>query len=107
MSDKPNKVKPNKKDSQLLIRISSAERERFLQVCENLDTTAAREIRLFIREFIAQFDSMHEQPPKKGIKRVQEDKDRQTKDQSSSRESAKARKQDQATKKVAEKSRLT
>lgn len=52
MSDKPVKVKPNKKDSQLLIRISSAEREQFLQLCENLDTSAAREIRVFIREFI-------------------------------------------------------
>tara|TARA_R100001244_G_scaffold44081_1_gene39649 strand:+ start:216 stop:452 length:237 start_codon:yes stop_codon:yes gene_type:complete len=52
MLDKPTKVKPNKKDSQLLIRISTAERDQFLQVCENLDTTAAREIRLFIRRFI-------------------------------------------------------
>lgn len=57
MSDKPIKVKPNKKDSQLLIRISSTERERFLQVCENLDTTAAREIRQFIREFIKKHNS--------------------------------------------------
>lgn len=52
MSNKPTKVKLNKKDSQLLIRISTEERERFLQVCEELDTTAAREIRQFIRGFI-------------------------------------------------------
>lgn len=52
MSDKPKKVKLNKKDSQLLIRISSTEREQFLQLCEQLDTTAAREIRQFIRGFI-------------------------------------------------------
>ena len=52
MSDKPNKVKRHKKDSQLLIRISSAEREQFLQLCEELDTSAAREIRQFIRAFI-------------------------------------------------------
>ncbi|MFA5631396.1 MAG: hypothetical protein WC997_07790 [Porticoccaceae bacterium] len=52
MSDKPKKVKLNKKDSQLLIRISSSERELFLQLCEQLDTTAAREIRHFIRGFI-------------------------------------------------------
>jgi len=52
MSDKPKKVKLNKKDSQLLIRISSSEREQFLQLCEQLDTTAAREIRQFIRGFI-------------------------------------------------------
>lgn len=52
MSDKPTKVKLNKKDSQLLIRISTPEREQFLQLCEELDTTAAREIRQFIRGFI-------------------------------------------------------
>lgn len=52
MSDKPSKVKRNKKDSQLLIRISTAEREQFLQLCEELDTSAAREIRQFIRAFI-------------------------------------------------------
>jgi hypothetical protein len=52
MSDKPNKVKRNKKDGQLLIRISIAEREQFLELCEQLDTSAAREIRQFIRGFI-------------------------------------------------------
>jgi len=49
---KPKKVKPNKKDSQLLIRISSTEREQFIDLCEELDTSAAREIRQFIRGFI-------------------------------------------------------
>ncbi|HUH59066.1 MAG TPA: hypothetical protein VL001_03210 [Candidimonas sp.] len=58
MSDKPIKAKLNKKDSQLLIRISTVEREQFLQVCEELDTTAAREIRLFIREFIKKHESI-------------------------------------------------
>ncbi|GGC74729.1 hypothetical protein [Marinobacter halophilus] len=52
MSDKPKKVKLNKKDSQLLIRISSTEREQFIELCEQLDTSAAREIRQFIRGFI-------------------------------------------------------
>ena len=54
MTDKPKKVKQNKKDSQLLIRISAVERARFLQLCEDLDTSAAREIRHFIRTFIKQ-----------------------------------------------------
>ena len=47
-------VKRNKKDSQLLIRISTAEREQFMQLCEQLDVSAAREIRQFIRGFIKQ-----------------------------------------------------
>lgn len=51
-TDKPRKAKQNKKDSQLLIRISSHERDRFVQLCEELDTSAAREIRQFIRGFI-------------------------------------------------------
>lgn len=41
------------KDSQLLIRIASEERAAFVRLCEELDTTAAREIRRFIREFTA------------------------------------------------------
>jgi len=41
-----------KKDSQLLIRVSGEERDRFLELCEEMDTTAAREIRRFMREFI-------------------------------------------------------
>lgn len=52
MTDKPIKVKLNKKDAQLLIRISTSEREQFLQLCDQLDTSAAREIRQFIREFV-------------------------------------------------------
>lgn len=52
MSDKIKAAKTNKKDSQLLIRISSTEREQFLQLCDELDTSAAREIRQFIRGFV-------------------------------------------------------
>ena len=61
MLDKPEKVKINKKDSQLLIRISSVEREQFIRLCEQLDTTAAREIRQFIRKFVKKHESL--EPP--------------------------------------------
>lgn len=44
--------KSSKKDSQLLIRINAAERDAFISLCEQLDTSAAREIRSFIRSFI-------------------------------------------------------
>ncbi len=43
-----------KKDSQLVIRINSSERDEFVALCEDLDTSAAREIRRFIRAFIAE-----------------------------------------------------
>lgn len=43
--------KPDRKDSQLIIRINKADRDAFLDLCETLDTSAAREIRRFIRDF--------------------------------------------------------
>jgi len=44
----------NKKDSQLIIRIEKEERQRFVELCDNMDTSAAREIRHFIRDFLKQ-----------------------------------------------------
>ena len=51
----PSKKKPkkdNQKDSQLIIRIDASDRDRFVSVCKSLDTSAAREIRRFIRGFL-------------------------------------------------------
>ncbi len=53
MSDK-NKNKNKSKDSQLVIRINKKERDEFVSLCDDLDTSAAREIRRFIRDFIKQ-----------------------------------------------------
>ncbi|CAM3565063.1 hypothetical protein VA7868_00014 [Vibrio aerogenes CECT 7868] len=44
----------NKKDSQLVLRINRHERDLFVELCEELDTSAAREIRKFIKHFIDQ-----------------------------------------------------
>ena len=41
-----------KKDSQLLIRINGEQRDRFVSLCEEMDTSAAREIRKFIARFM-------------------------------------------------------
>lgn len=49
-----------KKDSQFIIRISKEERKAFVDLCEQLDTTAAREMRLFIRRFIDQHQQEEE-----------------------------------------------
>lgn len=54
MSDKNNKKK--KKNSQMIIRINDEERAQFIELCEELDTSAAREVRRFIREFIEKHD---------------------------------------------------
>lgn len=41
-----------KRDSQLVIRIHKDERDAFVELCEELDTSASREIRHFMREFV-------------------------------------------------------
>jgi len=40
------------KDSQLIIRINRSERDAFVALCHELDTSAAREVRQFIRGFL-------------------------------------------------------
>lgn len=52
MSEKNKRKKTNQKDSQLVIRIKGEERDQFVSLCEELDTSAAREIRRFIRGFL-------------------------------------------------------
>jgi hypothetical protein len=47
------KKKAGKKGSQLAIRIEKSERDAFVDLCDRLDTSAAREIRRFMREFVA------------------------------------------------------
>ncbi|WP_198532340.1 MULTISPECIES: hypothetical protein [unclassified Salinivibrio] len=49
-----------KKDSQLLIRINSDQRDAFLQTCDELDTSAAREVRRFIKQFLKDHETKKE-----------------------------------------------
>lgn len=51
MTKKESKA-PGKKDSQLVLRLDKGERDAFVELCKQLDTSAAREIRRFIREFM-------------------------------------------------------
>lgn len=44
--------KGGKKDSQLVLRLDKDERDAFVSLCKELDTSAAREIRAFIRNFM-------------------------------------------------------
>ncbi|ARE41055.1 hypothetical protein RGUI_2914 [Rhodovulum sp. P5] len=44
--------KSGKKDSQLVLRLDKDERDDFVRLCKELDTSAAREIRAFIRKFM-------------------------------------------------------
>ncbi len=56
MVKKKKHPKYKSKDSQLIIRINKDERDEFVQLCEALDTSAAREIRRFIRNFVKDND---------------------------------------------------
>lgn len=48
----------HRKDAQLIVRINKAERDAFVALCEDVDTSAAREVRRFIRDFLAE----HQRP---------------------------------------------
>lgn len=52
MPKKKRRTGNKDKDGQLVIRINKSERDEFVRLCEDLDTSAAREIRHFIRDFI-------------------------------------------------------
>lgn len=57
MAAQKNKKKAKQKDSQLVIRINQKERDEFVALCEEIDTSAAREIRRFIRTFVNKHDA--------------------------------------------------
>ena len=53
MAGKKEKQKKLRKDSQLVIRVGAGERDAFVSLCESLDTSASREIRRFMKRFLA------------------------------------------------------
>ena len=53
VSKKEPRVKAStKKNAQLVLRLDKDERDAFVDLCKELDTSAAREIRRFIRGFM-------------------------------------------------------
>ncbi|WP_317056801.1 hypothetical protein [Roseovarius rhodophyticola] len=55
MAKKDAKSKDNKagkKNSQLILRLNKDERDAFVALCKDKDTSAAREIRGFIRSYV-------------------------------------------------------
>jgi hypothetical protein len=57
MAEKKKRAKKTLKDSQFIVRIAKDERDRFVALCEEMDTSAAREVRRFIRDFIHRHDT--------------------------------------------------
>lgn len=52
VSEDGKSKKKNKKDSQLIVRLPRTDRDAFTSLCDDLDTSAAREIRSFIKKFL-------------------------------------------------------
>ncbi|MEL7185551.1 MAG: hypothetical protein AAFN50_03810 [Pseudomonadota bacterium] len=46
-----------KKNAQLVLRLNKETRDRFVDACQDLDTTAAREVRGFIKRFLKSYDA--------------------------------------------------
>ena len=55
MAKDPKKPK-KKKDAQLVLRLDKETRDRFVDACQDLDTSAAREIRKYIKRFLKRYD---------------------------------------------------
>ena len=48
-----SKSKDKKKSSQMILRVEKHEKDAFIDKCKALDSSAARELRRFMREFVA------------------------------------------------------
>ncbi len=56
MSAKPKKKEKKNKDAQLVLRLNRELRDEFVAACKDLDTTAAREIRRYIKRFLKRYE---------------------------------------------------
>lgn len=54
-SSKSDKNKKSKKDAQLVLRLDRELRDGFVEACKELDTSAAREVRKFIKRFLKKY----------------------------------------------------
>ena len=56
MAKHKDKQKKSRKDAQLVLRLDKVLRDRFVDACQELDTSAAREVRRFIKRFLRRYD---------------------------------------------------
>lgn len=52
MGKDDKKKKSDGKDAQLVLRMDREDRDAFVKLCKELDSSASREVRLFIRDFL-------------------------------------------------------
>lgn len=55
MASDPTKKTKKKKEAQLVIRLDKQVRDEFIEACQCIDTTASRELRLFIKKFLRRY----------------------------------------------------
>ena len=55
MAIKTKKKKKPKKNAQLVLRLEKNLRDDFVEACQDLDTSAAREVRKFIKRFLRRY----------------------------------------------------
>lgn len=62
------KKKKSDKDSKtkLIVRIEATLRDNFIEVCRDLDTSASREVRRFIRDFLDKNSHSSDDPQSQG-----------------------------------------
>ena len=46
-----------KKNAQFVLRLNKDLRDRFVEACDDLDTSAAREVRRFIKKFLKRYEA--------------------------------------------------
>lgn len=50
------KEKKKNKDAQLVLRLDRELRDKFVRACKDMDTTAAREVRRYIKRFLKRYE---------------------------------------------------
>jgi hypothetical protein len=55
--EKSRKDRKGKKNAQLVLRLNKDLRDRFIDACQDVDTTAAREVRRFINRFLKRYEA--------------------------------------------------
>lgn len=55
-SGREGKKNKSKKEAQFVIRLEKDLRDRFVDACQDIDTTAARELRGFIKRFLKRYE---------------------------------------------------
>ena len=53
---KDSKKDKKKKNAQLVLRLNKDLRDEFVDACQELDTSAAREVRKFIKRFLKRYE---------------------------------------------------